>query len=70
MKENNYFWTKKLKFQQGPKNEHFLKRLAHGFCPKIELSLIAFFRRNYARKGRFSLFQIKNNHFKTKKIDV
>ena len=28
----------------------FFKRVVHGFCPKIELSLIALFHRNYVRK--------------------
>ena len=34
---------KKLKFEKGPKNGHFPKGLVHGFGPKIEISLIAFF---------------------------
>ena len=35
------FKRKKLKFLKGPKNGHFGKGLVHGFCPKIEISLIA-----------------------------
>ena len=44
---------KKIKFLKGPKNGHFPKGLVHGFCPKIELSLIVVFYRNYVRKDRF-----------------
>ena len=55
-KEKNDFKWKKLKFKQGPKNGHFLKGLVHGFCPKMELSLIAVFHRNYVRKDRFWIF--------------
>ena len=40
----------------------------HGFCPKIELSLIVVFHRNYVRKDRFSIFWIEHNDFKTKKF--
>ena len=54
--ENNHFNTKKLKFQKGRKNGHFLRGLVHGFCPKIELFLICVFYRNYSRKDRFSIF--------------
>ena len=31
----------------------FLKGLAHGFCPKIELFLIGVFQRNHMRKDGF-----------------
>ena len=34
----------------------FFKRVVHGFCPKIELSLIAVFHRNYDRKDHFWIF--------------
>ena len=34
----------------------FFKRVVHGFCPKIELSLIAVFHRNYVRKDHFWIF--------------
>ena len=33
--------------------DFFLKGLVHGFCPKIELCLIAVFHRNHIRKDRF-----------------
>ena len=42
-KEKNDFKRKKFKFRKGPKNGHFPNGLVHGFCPKIELSLIAVF---------------------------
>ena len=50
------FFNQILQFQQGPKNEHFLKGLGHGFCPKIESSLMAVFHINYVRKDRFWIF--------------
>ena len=62
-KEKNDFKRKKLKFVKGPKNRHFRKGLVHGFCLKIEISLIAVFYRNYVRKDRFSIFWKENNHF-------
>ena len=52
-----------MKFKQEPKNGHFLKGLVHGYCPKIEISLIAVFSRNYVRKHRFSIFMKENNYF-------
>ena len=56
-KEKNDVKRKKLKFFKGPKNKLFLRGSVHGFCPKIELIIIAFFfYRNYARKGRILLF--------------
>ena len=57
--KNKHCKTKKMTFYQGPKNEHFLKRLVVGFCAKIEISLIAFFFRNDVHKNRFSIFWIK-----------
>ena len=50
------FWDHKIKFKQGPKNGHFFKELVHGFCPKIELFLIAIFPRNYVRTDHFWIF--------------
>ena len=41
--EKNDVKGKKLKFFKGPKNKLFLRGSVHGFCPKIELILIAFF---------------------------
>ena len=40
--------------------------ILHGFCPKIELSLIAVFHRNYVRKDRFWIFEIKTIIFREK----
>ena len=62
-KEKNDFKRRKLKFEKGPKYGDFLKGLVHGFCPNIELSLIADFQRNYFTKYRFSIFWIEINHF-------
>ena len=42
-KEKNDFKLKNLKFKQGPKSGYFLKGLAHGFCPKINISIITVF---------------------------
>ena len=52
-----------MKFNQGPKNGHFLKGLVHGFCPKIELSLIGVFFSCYCGKKRMIL-RGKNSSFK------
>ena len=55
------FWycKKKRKILSG-KNWSFEKGqkmdILHGFCQKIELSLIAVFHRNYVRKDRFWIF--------------
>ena len=46
MKEKKDFEWKKLKYYKESKNGHFPKGLVHGFCPKIEFSLIAVFHRN------------------------
>ena len=51
-KKTIIFRPKKLKFQQGPKNGHFLKGLVHGLCTEIELFLIGVFHRNHIRKNR------------------
>ena len=64
-KEKNDLKWKKLKFLKEPKNGDFPKGLVHGFCRKIEISLIGVFHRKYARKDRFSINSIENNHFKT-----
>ena len=34
----------------------FFKRVVHGFCPKIELSLIVVFYRNYVTNDHFWIF--------------
>ena len=52
-----------MKFKQGRKNGDFFEGLVHGFCPKIELFLIAVFHRNYVGKDRFSIFWKENKHF-------
>ena len=46
----------------------FSKRLVHGFCAKIGISLIAVFYRNFVRRNRFSIFMKENNYFLTKKL--
>ena len=57
-----------MKFKEGPKNGDFFEGLVHGFCPKIELSLIAFFHESYVRKDRFSILWKEKNDFTRKKL--
>ena len=54
-KEKNDFKRENSSFKKG-QNWHFPNGLVHGCCPKIELSLIAVFYRNYVRKDRFWIF--------------
>ena len=56
-----------MKFKEGPKNGDFFEGLVYGFCPKIEVSLIAVFSKNYVRKVRFSILWNEKNDFKRKK---
>ena len=42
-KEKNDIKRKNWSFKKGQKNRHFPKGLLHGFCPKIEISLILVF---------------------------
>ena len=44
---------KKVEVFKRVKNEHFLKGLVHGLCPKIELFLMAIFHSNYVTKTTF-----------------
>ena len=44
----------KIEVLKRAKNGHFPK--GNGFCPKIELSLIAVSHRNYVRKDLFWIF--------------
>ena len=44
---------KKVEVLKRVKNEHFLKGLVHGLCPKIELFLMAIFHSNYVAKKTF-----------------
>ena len=53
---------------KGPKNRHFPNGLVNGFCPKIEISRMGVFYRNYVRKNSFVIFWIENKHCKTKKV--
>ena len=46
-KEKNDIKWKKFKFKKGLKNGHFPRGLVHGFCPKIEISRLGVFYRNY-----------------------
>ena len=55
-KKNDFKWKKLDFWKKGPKNEHFPKGLVHGFCPKIEISGMGVFYRNYVRKNRFWIF--------------
>ena len=59
---------KKLKFYKRTKNGHFPRGLVNGFCPKIELSVIAVFYRSYVIKDRFQIFLLENNHLQTTKL--
>ena len=52
-KEKNDIKWKKFKFKKGLKNGHFPRGLVHGFCPKIEISRLGVFYRNYVRKNGF-----------------
>ena len=63
MDRKQSFLDQKIKVLTRAKYGHFPKELVHGFCPKIELSLIALFHRQYVRKDRFSIFWIEDNYF-------
>ena len=52
-KEKKDFKWKKLYLKKGPKNGHFPKGLVYGFCPKIEISRVGVFYRNYVRKNGY-----------------
>ena len=52
-KEKNDIKWKKFKFKKGLKNGHFPRGLVHGFCPKIEISRLGVFYRNYVWKNGF-----------------
>ena len=52
-KEKKDFKWKKLQLKKGPKNGHFPKGLVYGFCPKIEISRVGVFYRNYVRKNGY-----------------
>ena len=54
---------KNYSLKKGQKMDIFPKGLVHGFCPKIELSLIAVLHRNHVRKDIFSIILIENNDF-------
>ena len=58
-----WFYEVKIETLKRAKNGHFPKGLVHGFCPKIELSLIAVFHRNYVRKDLFPIFSKENRFF-------
>ena len=61
---------KNSSFKIGPKNGQFPKGLVHGFCPKIELSLIPVFHENYVRKKSFVNILNKRQSFLDQKIEV
>ena len=62
-KEKNDVKRKKLKFFKGPKNKLFLRASVHGFCPKIELILIAFFLQKLCQKRSFFVILNKKQLF-------
>ena len=74
------FKTRKEKFEKVPKNHQFPKRLAHSFCPIIELFLICVFWANQVRKDLFLWYsgfrkecfldQKKRSFKKCHKIDI
>ena len=61
--KKNPFYTRKRNFSKSPKIRNFPKGLVHGFCRKIELSVIYVFWANQARKDRFLVYWIKKNVF-------
>ena len=69
MERKQSFLEKKFEVLKRAKKWTFEKGLVHGFCPKIELSVIAVFYRNYVRKDGFSLVLKENNHFLDPKIE-
>ena len=50
---------KKLKFQKRAKRGHFPKGLVHGFCPKIEIFLFAFFTEVLSENNVFDIVERK-----------
>ena len=48
--EKNDCQTRKVTFQNVPKNQHFPKGSVYSFCPKIQLFLMSVFCRNYVKK--------------------
>ena len=49
----------KIEVSTRTKKFNFPKGLVHGFCPKIELSLIAFFSQKLSQKIVFDIFEKK-----------
>ena len=62
-RKQSFLYQKNWSSNKSQKSGHFLKGFVHGFCPKIKLSLIVVFYRNYVRKNRCSIFWIENSHF-------
>ena len=61
----------KIEVSTRTKKFNFPKGLVHGFCPKIELSLIAFFSQKLCHKRSFSIFLRKKNQLLSdQKIEV
>ena len=50
VERKEWFYVEKIEVLKGPKNRHFPNGLVHGFCPKIEISRMGVFYRNYVRK--------------------
>ena len=57
------FLDQKKEVLKNDKKSKFSKGLVHGFCRKIELSVIYVFLANQARKNRFLVNWIKKNAF-------
>ena len=61
---------KKLKFYKRTKNGHFPRGLVNGFCPKIDLSVIAVFLKKLCQKRSFLDILTRKQSFADYKIEV
>ena len=64
------FWSEKWNSCKVKKTRHFPKGLVNGFCQKIDLFLICFFKAKKARKKLFLIFWIETNAFFDVKSEV
>ena len=68
--EKNDCQTRKVTFQNVPKNQHFPQGSVYGFCPKIQLFLMSVFCRNYVKKDYvFSIIEREKKYFFTRKVN-
>ena len=68
--EKNDCQTRKVTFQNVPKNQHFPQGSVYGFCPKIQLFLMSVFCRNYVKKDYvFSIIEREKKDFFTRKVN-